>query len=92
MVGEAIEQRDCAGGVGKDGVPVLKRQVRRHEQGAVLIAAADDLEEEVGGVGIVGEIANLIDGEQGRACVVAEAAFEGAGGLLAIEIEAGSRR
>ena len=48
VVGEAIDQRDRAGGVGKDGVPVLERQVRRHEQGAVFIAAADDLEEEVG--------------------------------------------
>ena len=38
-------------------------------------------------MGIVGEVANLIDGEQGGACVVAEAALEGAGGLLAIEIE-----
>ena len=38
-------------------------------------------------MGIVGEVANLIDGEQGGAWVVAEAALEGAGGLLAIEIE-----
>ena len=44
VVGEAIDQRDRAGGVGKDGVPVLERQVRRHEQGAVFIAAADDLD------------------------------------------------
>ena len=45
----------------------------------MLVAAADDLEEEVGGVGIVGEVPNLIDGEQGGACVVAEAALEGRG-------------
>ena len=87
VVREAIDQRDRAGGVGKDGVPVLEGQVRGHEHGAVLVAAADDLEEEVGGVGIVGEVANLVDGEQGGACIVAEAALEGAGGLLAIEIE-----
>ncbi len=62
----------------------LKGQVRGHEQGTVLVAAADDLEEEVGGVGIVGEVANLIDGEQRGARVVAKAALEGAGGLLAI--------
>ena len=53
----------------------------------MLVAAADDLEEEIGGVGIVGEVANLVDGEQGGARVVAKAAFEGAGSLLAIEIE-----
>ena len=53
----------------------------------MLIAPADDLEEEVGGVGIVGEVANLIDGEQRGARVVAKAALEGAGGLPAIEIE-----
>ena len=87
VVGEAIDQRDRAGGVGKDGVPVLERQVRRHEQGAVFIAAADDLEEEVGGVGIVGEVANLVDGEEGGPRAVAEAPLKGAGGLLAIEIE-----
>ena len=66
---------------------MLERQVRRHEQGAVFIAAADDLEEEVGGVGIVGEGANLVDGEEGGPRVVAEAPLKGAGGLLAIEIE-----
>ena len=65
----------------------LKARFVVMSQGAVLVATADDLEEEVGGVGIVGEVANLIDGEQGGARVVAEAAFEGAGGLLAIEIE-----
>ena len=53
----------------------------------MLVAPADDLEEEIGGVRIVGEVANLVDGEQGGASVVAEPAFEGAGGLLAIEIE-----
>ena len=58
----------------------------------MFIAAADDLEEEIGGVRIVGEVANLVDGEQGGAGVVAEPAFEGAGGLLAIEIEQQVRR
>ena len=53
----------------------------------MFIAAADDLEEEVGGVGIVGEVANLVDGEEGGPRVVVEAPLKGAGGLLAIEIE-----
>ena len=53
----------------------------------MFIAAADDLEEEVGGVRIVGEVANLVNREQRGPRVVAEAALEGAGGLLTIEIE-----
>ena len=51
MVGQAVDQGDGARGVGKDGVPVLERQVGGDEQGAVFVTAADEVEEEVGGSG-----------------------------------------
>ena len=46
-----------------------------------------DLEEEVGGVGIIGEVADLIDGEEVGARIVPQAALEGADGVLAVEVE-----
>ena len=81
VVGESVDEGDGARGIGEDGVPVLEGQVGSDEQGAVLVAAADELEEEVGGASVVGEVSELIDHEQRGAGVVAEAAFEGAGGL-----------
>ena len=54
----------------------------------MLVAAADELEEQVGGSGVVGEIAHLIDHEERGPRVVPEASFEGACGLLSIEVEA----
>ena len=51
VVGEAVDECDGTGGIGKDGVPVLEGEVGGDQQGAVLVAAADELEEEVGGSG-----------------------------------------
>ena len=87
MVGEAVDEGDGAGGVGEDGVPLLEGQVGGEEQGAVLVAAADELEEEVGGAGVVGEVSDLIDDEQSGPGVVTETPLEGARGLLAVEVE-----
>ena len=87
MVREAVDQRDRTGSVGKDGVPVFEGKIRGDEEWAVRIAPTDDLEEEVGGVGVIGEVPDLIDGEQVGSGIVAQAPLEGAGGLLAVEIE-----
>ena len=87
VVGQAVDQGDGAGGVGEDGVPVLERQIGGDEQRAMLVAAADELEEKVGGAGVVGEVAQFVDHDQRRPGVVAEASFEGAGGLLSVEVE-----
>ena len=87
VVSQAVDQGDGAGGVGEDGVPVLERQVGCDEQGAVLVTTADELEEQVGGAGVVGEVAQFVDHDQRRPGVVAEAAFEGACGLLSVEVE-----
>ena len=46
VVGQSVDQGDGARGVGKDGVPALEWQVGGDQQGAVLIAAADELEDQ----------------------------------------------
>ena len=53
----------------------------------MLVAAADELEDQVGGACVVGEVSELIDDEQRRPRVVAQAAFESAAGLLSVEVE-----
>ena len=75
VVGQSVDQCDGARGVGKDGVPALERQVGSDQQGAVLVAAAGELEDQVGGACVVGEVSELIDDEQCRPRVVAQAAF-----------------
>ena len=61
MVGQAVDQGDGARGVGKDGVPAFEGQVCGDQQGAVLVASADELEDQVGGAGVVAEVAYLVD-------------------------------
>ena len=61
VVGQSVNQGDGARGVGKDGVPALERQVGGDQQGAVFVATADELEDQVGGAGVVGEVSELID-------------------------------
>ena len=53
----------------------------------MFVAPADDLKEEVGAPAIVGQVADFVDGEERGAGVVAEAAFEGSGHFLPIEIK-----
>ena len=60
VVGQAVDEGDGARGVGEDGVPVLERQIGGDEQGPVLVAAADELEEEVGGPCVVGEVSQFV--------------------------------
>ena len=87
VVREPVNQRDGARRIGKDGVPRFERQIRRHHDRFLLIAATDDLKEQVSGVGVGGEIPDFVNGEDGRAGVRAEAAFEGPGRFLGGEIE-----
>ena len=67
--------RDRTRGVREDGVPVLEEQVRRDDDGALLVSPADRLKQEVRGVGVTGQISNLIDGENLRPGVGAQAAL-----------------
>ena len=59
VVGQAVDQRDGAGGVGEDSVPSFEGQVGGDQQGAVLVATADELEDQVGGASVVAEVAHL---------------------------------
>ena len=64
-VQQPIDERDDAGGVGEDLVPFAEGFVGGEENGALLlVAAGDHLEEQIGVACVVGEIADLVDGEQ----------------------------
>ena len=56
------------------------------------VAAAHDLKQEVGGMGVVGQVANLVNREEAGADVGAQPPLEGARGLLTGEIEDRDRR
>jgi hypothetical protein len=73
VVDEPIDERDDAGCVGEHLVPFGKRAVGGDEGAGVLVAARDELEQEVGMAVGVGEIADLIDDEQARTYVAAQA-------------------
>jgi hypothetical protein len=68
---EAIDEGDDAGSVGEDFMPFAKDPVSGDDRVPFLIAATDELEQEVGMTIGVGEIADLIDDQESRACIVA---------------------
>jgi hypothetical protein len=87
VVDEAVDERDRTAGVREDGRPVTEGQVGGEHETAFFVAARDDLEEQVGGAGVVGQISDLVDHEEPAGSVVVEAPRQGAGGLLATEIQ-----
>ena len=65
MVGEPVQQGCDASGIRKNSVPVLEGEIGSQDDGTSrVVARIDDVEEEVGGVFVVGEIAKLVDAEQ----------------------------
>jgi hypothetical protein len=64
VVGELVEQGSDRGGVGEDGVPVAEGEVGGEGDGLLLVAAIDDLVEQVGGVVVVGEVSDLVDDQE----------------------------
>ncbi len=87
MVREPIDQRDSARGVGKHRVPLPEGQVRRHHDGLLFVAAAHLLKQEVGGVRVIGQVADFVDRQERGAQIGPEAVLQGAGGLLAGEVQ-----
>src|SRR4029434_1037817 len=73
MMHETIDEGDHAGGVGEDLVPFGKGAVGGDDGARLLVAARDELEEEVGMAVGVGEIADLIDDEETGSGIVAQA-------------------
>jgi hypothetical protein len=59
-VHESIDERDDATGVGEDFGPFAEGLVGDNDHGAALIAASDDLEEQVGVAGVIREIPDLV--------------------------------
>jgi hypothetical protein len=54
--------------------------------GGALVAAVDDLEEEVGVAGVVGEVADLVEAQELGAGAEAEALLEGVAGVALAEV------
>src|SRR5512134_315163 len=65
--------------LGKMAPPVLEGEVGGQEDRAPLVAAADHLEQEVGGLVVEGRIPDLIHEEQARLNVVPEPPLQGPG-------------
>ena len=61
VLGEAIDEGDDAGGPGEDGAPLLEGEVRRDDRRDALVAATDDVVEDVGGAAVARQIAQLVD-------------------------------
>ena len=62
--------------LGKTVCQSLKTRFVRQDDRALFVAPADDLKEQVGGVRVVGQVADLVDGQHVRTGVGAEATFE----------------
>ena len=65
VVGEAVDEGDQRRGVGEDRGPVLEGEVGRDEGGAGgFVAGIQDAVEQVGGLVVEGEVADLVEAEQ----------------------------
>ena len=60
-MGEAVEKRREAGGIGKDSVPVFEDFIGGEQDGFALVTLVEDFEEQVGGVGVIRKVATLIN-------------------------------
>src|SRR2546428_8139918 len=81
VMGEAVEEGGDAGGIGEDGVPLFEGFIGRQQDGLALVTVVNDFEEQVGGVGVVSDIATFVNDQQGGAGVEAELAAAQAGGI-----------
>ena len=81
VVQQAVQQGCGDDVVAEDGSPLLEAAIGGEYGGALLVAGVDQLEEQVGAVGFDGQVADLIDDEQGSPVDVAQARGEGRGAL-----------
>src|SRR5947209_3062619 len=87
VMDDAIDERGGRGSVGEDRRPLAERQVGGEHEALALVAAADDLKEEVGGARVVGQVADLVDDEEAALAVVVQPAGQAARRLLTAEVE-----
>jgi len=66
-VDQAIDHRRRHRGVAKDLTPAAEGLVGGDDDAGSLVAAADELEEEVRRLGLEGDVANFVDDEERRA-------------------------
>lgn len=76
VLGKAIDQGSDAGGAGKEGAPLLERQVGGDDDGARLVSPADDVEEQVCRCIVAGKIFNLVDDKKCWGGIAPESSFE----------------
>lgn len=64
MVDDAVDHRGRDGLVAEHAAPPAKWQVRGEDQRCVFVAGGHELEEQVGGVLLEGQVADLVDDDQ----------------------------
>ena len=67
MVDEAVDHGGGDDVVAEDLAPAAKWFVAGDDQRGAFVAAGDELEEQVGGFGFEGDVADLVDDDQGVA-------------------------
>lgn len=86
VVEEPVEHGGGDGGVAvEDGGPLFEGLVRGQDNGAALVAGADDLEEQIGSALVDGQVADFVENEQGGVGLFAKFGFEGAFGLGGVQ-------
>ncbi len=81
VVDEAVDE--CGGNdiVGEDFAPAAEWHVRGDQDRALFVAAGDELEEQVGGIGVERQVADLVDDDQPVAAEPFEFGDQAAGGV-----------
>src|SRR5271156_807270 len=67
VVDEAVDHGGGDGVIAEDLTPAAERLVAGDDEAGPLVAGGDELEEQVGGLGLEGDAAHLIDDQQGDA-------------------------
>ena len=78
-VQQAVQQGGGHDVIAEDSAPVPEAAIGGEDGGALLVAGIDQLEEQVGAAGLQGQVADLIDDQQGDPVDVAQARLEGTG-------------
>ena len=70
---EAVEESRCDNGIAEDLAPFGESAVRREDHGALFISSIDELEEQIAAAWDDGQIADLVDHQEGSAREIADA-------------------
>ena len=76
VLGEAVDESDDAGGAGEHGgAPLFEREVRGDDRRALLVATIDEGVEQVGGLAVARQVADLVEDQDVGRGVATEPAF-----------------